>query len=196
MGPYKWKRVYTGKDRQYDGSEWSISRFEQYRTKSDGSVFDPGFDPLWLNEHTARPVIDPLYLAGNIQPDYELDIKRTILEGTTLNCVVVANPSAYNIDQTNPDYLFPVMCFDNDTHLRAVSASDTAVKYGDVQPFQNRAVARDVKVIVKGVQVAESKVTLLEEWASADAAQLKPGKGTVSEPYRIEPGMPQPEAVS
>jgi hypothetical protein len=38
-------------------------------------------------------------------------------------------------------------------------------------------------------------VSLLEEWTGADAAQLKPGKGTVSEPYRIEPGMPQPESI-
>jgi hypothetical protein len=80
-------------------------------------------------------------------------------------------------------------------HLRAVSAFDTAVKFSDFQPFQNRSVARDVKVLVNGAQVAESKVTLLEEWAGADAALLKPGKGTVSEPYRLEPGMPQPVSV-
>jgi hypothetical protein len=191
MGPYQWKRVYTGKDRQYNGSEWSVSRFEQYRTKPD----DGGFDPSRLNEHTARPVIDPLSLAGNIQPGYEMTIKSSSLDGATLKCVLVANPSAYDVDPTNPDTLFPTACFDNDMHLRAVSASDEVVKFDDVQPFQNRSVARDVKVLIKGAQVAEMKVTLLEEWTGADAAQLKPGKGTVSEPYRIEPGMPQPESV-
>jgi hypothetical protein len=191
MGPYQWKRVYTGKDRQYYGSEWSVTRFEQYRTKPD----DGGFDPSRLNEHTARPVIDPFYLAGNIQPNYEMTIKSASVDGATLKCVVVENPSAYDVDPTNPDTLFPTACFDKDMHLRAVSASDEVVKFDDVQPFQNRSVARDVKVLIKGAQVAEMKVTLLEEWTGADAAQLKPGKGTVSEPYRIEPGMPQPESV-
>jgi hypothetical protein len=191
MGPYQWKRVYSGKDRQYYGSEWSVSRFEQYRTKPD----DGGFDPLRLDEHTARPVFDPLYLAGNIKPNYEMTIKSASVDGATLKCVVVENPSAYDVDQTNPVYLFPTACFDNDLHLRAVSAADLVVKFSDVQPFQNRFIARDVKVVVKGVQVAESKVTLLEEWTGADAALLKPGKGTVSVPYRVEPGMPQPESV-
>jgi hypothetical protein len=195
MGPYQWKRVYTSKDQRYDGSEWSVSRFEQYRTKPNGGGFEPGFDPSWLNEHTARPVIDPLYLAGNIKPNYEMTIMSTSLDGTALKCALVENPSDYDVDKTNPDNLFPTACFDNDLHLRVVSASDAAVKYSDVQPFQNRSVARDVKVLARGVQFAESKVTLLEEWTGADAAQLKPGKGAVSEPYRIEPGMPQPESV-
>jgi len=124
-----------------------------------------------------------------------MTVKSASLDGAALQCVLVANPSEYDIDQTNPDYLFPTVCIDNDLHLRAVSAADSAVKYDDIQPFQNRSIARDVKVLVRGVLVAESKVTLLEEWTGADAAQLKPGKGTVSEPYRIEPGMPQPESV-
>jgi hypothetical protein len=191
MGPYQWKRVYTGKDRHYYGSEWSVSRFEQYRTKPD----DGGFDPSTLNRHAARPVIDPLYLAGNIQPNYEMTIKSASQDGVALKCVLVANPSDYNVDQTNPVSLFPTVCFDSDMHLRVVSSSDAAVKYDDIQSFQNRSVARDVKVVVRGAQVAEIKVTLLEEWTGADAAQLKPGKGTVAEPYRIEPGMPQPESV-
>jgi hypothetical protein len=195
MGPYQWKRVYTSKEADYDGSEWSVSHFEQYRTKPNGSGFDPGFDPSAIGSITARPVIDPLYLAGNIQPNYEMTIMTTSLDGAPLKCVLVENPSDYDVDQANPDNRFPTACFDNDLHLRAVSAFDTAVKFSDFQPFQNRSVARDVKVLVNGAQVAESKVTLLEEWAGADAALLKPGKGTVSEPYRLEPGMPQPVSV-
>lgn len=190
MGPYQWKRVYAGKDRQYVGSEWSVSRFEQYRSKSDG-----GFDPSNLSLRVARPVIDPLYLAGNIQPGYEMTIKSASQDGAALKCVLVENPSDYDVDQTNPDNQFPIVCIDSDLHLRVVSSSDAIVKFDDVQPFQNRPVARDVKVVVKGVQAAEMKVTLLEEWTGADAAQLKPGKGVVSAPYRIEPGMPQPESV-
>ncbi len=196
MGPYQWKRVYTSKESDYDGSEWSVSRFEQYRTKPNGSGFDPGFDPLTTGAKSARPIIDPLYLAGNIQPNYEMTIKTVSMDGATLKCVLVENPSDYDVDQTNPETTFPIVCIDDDLHLRAVSTSDTVVKYSDIQPFQNRPVARDVKVMFMGMQVAESKVTLLEEWTGADAAQLKPpGKGTVSEPYRIEPGMPQPESV-
>ncbi len=196
MGPYQWKRVYTGKEQQYDGSEWSVSRFEQYRTKPNGSGFDPGFDPLTLGARSARPIIYPLYLAGNIKPNYEMTIKTVSLDGATLKCVLVENPSDYDVDQTNPDTTFPIVCIDDNLNLRAVSTSDTVMKYSDIQPFQNRPVARDVKVLFMGMQVAESKVTLLEEWTGADAAQLKPpGKGTVSQPFRIEPGMPQPESV-
>jgi len=196
MGPYQWKRVYTGKETRYDGSEWSVSRFEQYRTKPNGSGFDPGFDPSNIGSITARPVIDPLYLAGNIQPNYEMTIMSTSLDGAALKCVLVENPSDYDVDQANPDNRFPTVCIDNDLNVRAVSAADTAVKFSDIQPFQNRSIARDVKVLVNGALFAESKVTLLEEWTGADAAQLKPsGKGTVSEPYRLEPGMPQPVSV-
>jgi hypothetical protein len=195
MGPYQWKRVYASKETDYDGSEWSVSRFEQYRTKPNGSGFDPGFDPSTIGSSTARPVIDPLYLAGNIQPNYEMTIMTTSLDGAALKCVLVENPSDYDVDQTNPDNRFPTVCIDNDLNVRAVSASDTAVKYSDFQPFQNRSIARDEKVLVNGALIAESKVTLLEEWAGADTALLKPGKGTVSEPYRLEPGMPQPESV-
>jgi hypothetical protein len=195
MGPYQWKRVYTSKEAVYDGSEWSVSRFEQYRTKPNGSGFDPGFDPSTIGSSTARPVIDPLYLAGNIQHNYEMTIMSTNLDGAALKCALVENPTDYDVDQTNPDNRFPTVCIDNDLNLRAVSASDTAVKYSDFQPFQNRSIARDVKVLVNGALFAESKVTLLEEWTGADAALLRPGKGAVSEPYRLEPGMPQPESV-
>ena len=81
-------------------------------------------------------------------------------------------------------------------HLRMTLTTDSNVLFDNLQPFQNRSVARDVKVVSHGMQIAEMKVTLLEEWTGADAAQLKPpAKGTVSEPYRIEPGMPQPESV-
>ena len=89
-----------------------------------------------------------------------MTIKSTSLDGATLKCVLLENPSAYDVDPTNPDTLFPTVCFDNDMHLRAVSASATVVKFDDVQPFQNRSVARDVKVLVKGAQVAEMKVSL------------------------------------
>jgi hypothetical protein len=192
MGRYQWKRIYTSHEQNLQGSELSVARFERYRSKPS----DNGFDPYFLNLRAARPVIDPLYQAAGIKPDYELAIQRINTGGMTLNCVAVADPSAIvDIDTTNPDYLFPAMCFDDDSHLRLTSTSDTKVQFEEIQPFQNRAVARDIKVVVKGTLVAEMKVTLLEPWTAPDATQLQPGKGTVSEPYRIEPGMPQPESV-
>ena len=191
LGTYQWKRVYTSKDRMYDGTELSVSRFEQYRSKPD----ENGFDPTTLNPIAARAVIDPLYLAGNILPNYELTVKGAPMDGLTLKCVLVPNPTAYDVDPANPDAQFPTVCFDSNMHLKALLGSNALVKYDDFQPFQGRSVARDVKLVAKGVQLAEAKVTLLEEWAGADAAQLKPGKGIVSEPYQIEPGMPQPVSV-
>ncbi|MGA3345206.1 MAG: thioredoxin family protein [Terracidiphilus sp.] len=192
MGPYQWKRTYSSREPHLDGSEWSLSRFEQYRSKPDAG----GFNPFGLNLRATRPVVDPLYQSANIGPDYEMAITKVNKEGLTLTCVLVADPSAYiDVDESNPDYLFPAMCFDNEMHLRATSTADTMVQLDDIQPFQNRAVARDVKVIAKGAQVAEMKVTLLELWTGADAEQLKPGKGAVPEPYRIEAGHPKPESV-
>ena len=192
MGPYQWKRIYTSREPSLVGSVWSVSRFEQYRSKPD----DGGFNPFLLNLRTARPVIDPLYQTANIKPDYVMAIKRVNAEGMMLNCAAVANPSDYvDTDETNPDYLFPAICFDDKMYLRATLTPDTNVLFDDIQLFQNCAVARDVKVVVKGVQVAEMKVTLLEPWTSSGAEELKPDKNAVSEPYRIEAGHPRPESV-
>lgn len=191
-GPNEWKRVYTSPDPHLNGAEWSVSRFEQYRSKPDGG----GFNPFFLNLRATRPVIDPLYQASNIHPDYEMTIKRVNKEGTILSCVAVANPSAHvDTDETNPDFLFPAMCFDDKMHLRATTTPETNVLFDDIQLFQNRSVARDVKVIDKGVQIAEMKVTLLEPWTFFDDEKLKPDKKAVSEPYRIEAGYPKPESV-
>jgi hypothetical protein len=192
MGPYHWKRVYSSRESYLDGSEWSISRIERYRSKVD----EGRFNPFILNLRATRPIIDPLYQAANVQSDYEMNIKRVSTDGTILNCVMVADPSSHvDVDETNPDYLFPAMCFDDEMHLRATKTPDTLVQFNDLQPFQNRAVSRDVKVIAKGELVTEMKVTLLELWTNADAEQLKPGKGAVSEPYRIEAGQPRPESI-
>jgi hypothetical protein len=189
-GPYQWKRTYTGAEPRLNGSEWSVSRTERYRTKPGGT----GFNTAWANLRVARPVIAPLYQAANVKPDFEMEIKRVGTSGIMLNCVSVADPSRY-ADQADPDWLFPTWCFDGDMHLRLVSAGATSVQFDDIQAFQNHAVARDVRVIVDGKLTTEMKVSLLEPLAEADAERVKPDKDALSEPYTIEPGFPMPESV-
>jgi hypothetical protein len=186
---YQWRRTYSSSEQEYSGWEMSLSRFERYRSKSRG-----GFNPSTMNERVGRPVVDPLYLAGNIKPDYELDGKRFSPAGTVLNCVSVVNPWRY-ADQSNPDLQFPNMCFDNDMHLQLESTNDNVVQFGDLQPFQDHFVARDVKILQHGTLTSEIKVTVLEPLAAPDAGLTKPGKDGVLEPYHIEPGMPWPEST-
>ena len=100
--------------------------------------------PARWTYRVGRPVVDPLFLAGNIKPDYELDGKRFSPAGTVLNCVSVVNPWRY-ADQSNPDLQFPNLCFDNDNHLQLESINDTVEQFGDLQPFQDHFVARDVR---------------------------------------------------
>jgi len=186
---YQWRRVYSSSEQEYSGWEMSLSRLERYRGKSRG-----GFNPGTMNDRVARPVTDPLYLAGNIKPDYELDGKRFNPAGTVLNCVSVVNPGRYG-DQSNPDLQVPNMCFDNDMHLLFESTNDTVVQFGDLQPFENHFVARDVKIMQHGNMQSEIKVTVLETMTAPDAGLTKPGKDAILEPYHPEPGMPRPESV-
>lgn len=197
-GPYQWRRTYTGVDPRLNGSEWSVSKTEQYLSKPGREMFSH----YMLILRVTRPVTDPLYQAANIQPDYEMDIRRVNTAGITLNCVSVVNSARYigqtndfTDDRVNPEWLFPTMCFDNDYHLRLTTSSGTNVQLEDVQLFQGRAVARDVKVIDKGNLIAEMKVSVLEAPATVDAALIKPPKDAVPEPYQIEPGFPKPESV-
>jgi hypothetical protein len=87
------------------------------------------------------------------------------------------------------------MCFDGDSHLRLTVAGDTSVQFDDLQPFQGRTVARDVKVIQKGNLIAAMKVTLLEPLENASAELVRPAKNAIAQPYIIEPGFPAPEPV-
>jgi hypothetical protein len=188
-GRDRWRRIYTSARPEWDGSEWSLSDTERYRTKSPTGYFAS----TALNTRVSRPVVDPLYQAANIKPDYEMDIRRATTGGVTLNCVSVVDPSRY-VDDTNPDFLFPTMCFDSDMHLRLTVAGKTSVQFDDIQPFQGRFVSHDVKVIQEGNLIAEMKVSLLES-TTADAAEVKPPDNALREPYIIEPGQPRPESV-
>ncbi len=190
LGPEQWARIFKSPEQRLTGSEWSVSETSQFQSKPN----KVGFEHRLLVLRVARPVIDPLYQAANVQSDYEMDVKRVTTAGVTLNCVSVIDPQRY-ADQTNPDWLFPTMCFDNDYHLRLTATSDTTVQFEDLQPFAGRTVARDVKVLFNGALIAEMKVTLLESLADANADLVKPAKDAISEPYTIEPGHPKPVSV-
>ena len=189
-GPYKWRRVYQGGTPNLNGTEWSLSKFEHYQTKPG----ETGFSYRALNLRVARPAVDPMYQAANIHPDYDLQVRRVNTAGVALNCVSVPDPKRY-AEETNPDWLFATMCFDPDMHLRLTVAGDTSVQFEDLQPFQGRMVARDVKVIQKGNLIAAMKVTLLEPLENASAELLKPGKNAIAQPYVIEPGFPAPVPI-
>lgn len=191
IGPYQWRRDFTGTVAGTNGSEWSVSRLERYETRNEQHFIGRRFITLRI----ARPVIDPLYQSVNIQPDYPMDASRVKLDPLILTCVNVINPRQY-AEETNPDWLFPTTCFDPDGHLRVTNAGDTSVQFDEIQPFQNRAVARHVKVISQGKLASEMKVTLLEPWdPAANGGLMTPAKNAAQEPFKREPGMPMPVSV-
>lgn len=190
LGPSQWARTFKSPELRLTGSEWNVAETEQYQSKPS----KVGFDHRLLVLRVARPVIDPLYQSANIKPEYEMDVKRVTTAGVKLNCVSVVDPQRY-ADQANPDWLFPTMCFDNEYHLRLTAVSDTTVQFEDLQPFEGRTVARDVKVIFNGALIAEMKVTLLEPLADTSADLVKPAKDAILEPYTIEPGHSKPVSV-
>jgi hypothetical protein len=187
---YQWRRTFAGSDPSMDGTNWSVSRFEHYKTKArgDGMPYD------MLNMRVAGPVVEPLYLAANIKPDYQMEIKRVSTAGIALNCVSVVNPFQY-AQFTSPDTISSTLCFDADLHLRLITAGNTQVMFDDIQLFQGRAVPHDVKVIVDGKLDAEMKIVVLEALPTIDAEVLKPAKSAISSPYTVEPGLAQPESI-
>lgn len=187
-GPYQWKRVYTSSDENLNGTEWSISRREQFMAKR--GIRRSGYSGLLLR--VTRPVLNPLYQAANIKPDYEMNVIRTTTAGVTLNCASVVDGSRY-VD--SPEFLFATTCFDQDLHLRLTVAGDTSVELDDVQMFEGRAVARDVKVIQTKTLLEEMKVSLLEPLPPGAEASIKPPADAVPEPFMVEAGFPHPESV-
>jgi hypothetical protein len=86
--------------------------------------------------------------------------------------------------------MFPRSCLDDANRVRLLSYGETAVLFNQQQKFGEHWVSRDVKLSVKGLLMAEMKVTLLEPLAPADAALVAPGKGAVAQPYERQPGDP------
>jgi hypothetical protein len=189
IAPDQWRRTFTGPPGM-NFSEWSVSRLEKYQSKPGHDQFDAIADNLRF----ARSVIDPLAQAANIHPDYVMEVKSGSFGGITLSCVSVANPHSYAPSE-NTDEFFPTYCFDPDSHLRLIVSGKTTTQFDDIQMFQGRAVAHDVKVRQDGKLDTEMKVSVLEPMADANADRVKPGKDAVVQPYAIEPGLPRPESV-
>ncbi len=183
-GRYQWKRTYKSGTEEFNGTEWSVSRLERFRPKPNGDWFDYH----QLDDKVAGSVIEPLYQSGNIKPEYGMTLKRVNL-GVMLNCVYVTDPKQY-AGEGDADTMFPKTCLDDANRLRLTSYGETVVQFNQQQMFQNRWVSRDVKMSVKGILMAEMKVTLLEPLAAADMEQVKPGKGAVAQPYERQPGDP------
>lgn len=190
VGPSRWARAFKSTEQSLTGDEWSVSETARYESKPS----KVGFDLQLLDSRVARPVIDPLFQTALIEPGYEMDVKHVTTAGIVMNCVAVSDPPR-PVDQANPDWLFPTMCFDSDSRLRLTATPDTTVKFEDQQPFEERAVARDVKVMSNGALIAEMKVKQLEPLADADGDLVKPAKGAIALPYTIEPGHPKPVSV-
>jgi len=189
IAPDQWRRTFTGPPGM-NFSEWSVARLEKYQSKPG---HDP-FDAIADNNKFARPVIDPLGQSANIHPDYEMEAKKGDFGGTTLTCVSVVNPYRYAPGEDTDAY-FPTYCFDPDAHLRLIMSGKTITQFDDIQIFQGRAVAHDVKVRIDGKLDSEMKVSLLESLADANPDRVKPGKDAVPQPYAIEPGLPRPESI-
>jgi hypothetical protein len=189
VAPDQWRRTFTGPPGM-NFSEWSAARLEKYQSKPGHDQFDAIAD----NIKFARPVIDPLAQAANIHSDYEMEVKKGNFGGITLTCASVVDPHRYAPGE-NTDEFFPTYCFDPDSHLRLIVSGKTTTQFDDVQVFQGRAVAHDVKVRIDGKLDSELKVSLLEPLADANADRVKPGKDAVPQPYAIEPGLPRPESI-
>jgi Thioredoxin-like len=111
---------------------------------------------------------------------------KRVNAGVILNCVYVLNPVRYSGD-LDPDNLFVKSCFDDNSRLRLTSSADTAIQFSGYQVFQNRAIARSIKISQRGNLVADIKVTLLEPWSAAEGdSLLTPPKDAVFQPYQRE----------
>lgn len=187
---YLWKRTYFSSEPSLEGSQWSISRTAHFQTLSKAYPFEHHL----LTLRITRPVVDPLYQAANIKPDFQMQIQKVSTGGITLFCISVVDPARY-APKTDPDFLFPTYCFDTDLHLHLVVAGDTTVQFLNLQPFQNRMVARKVQVIERGRLISQMTVSTLEPWSPVNATLLDPPPGAAPQPYSIEPGQPQPEPV-
>jgi hypothetical protein len=185
----QWRRAFSGPPGM-NFSEWSVSRLEKYQSKQGHD----SFDAVAANVRFTRAVINPLALAANIHPDFRMEARRGDLGGITLTCVSVANPHSYAPNE-NPDEFFPTYCFDQDSHLRVIVSGKRTVQFDDIQVFQGRAVAHDVKVRIDGKLDTEMNVSVLEPLADANPDRVKPGKDAVVQPFAIEPGLPRPEPV-
>lgn len=186
---YHWRRTYTSPEQAWSGSEWRTSKSQHYGT----SRRHDNFARYLMNLRVGNPVVDPLYQVANVRPEEPLLVERVNTAGLALNCTSLAHPPA-DYGRT-PEWIIPTMCFDSDFHLRLIHSENTVVQFLDLQPFQSRAVAREVQVIVSGRLIAQMNVTVLENSAKIDDSLLKPAADAEALPLILEPGDPQPVPV-
>jgi len=177
-GPDTWKRTYTGK--KYSGTEWSVTGTDRYQEKGNPKV---NFDHAKLDLRVGVPTVNPLLLASGFKPEYEFS-GGLLSTPVQMTCIMVAPAQ-------NPGNAIPTYCFDAESHLRLVNAPETAFQLDDYQMFQNRAVAKDLKVSSNKHLASTIKVVLLEPLSPADAAMVKPPSNAVSQPYSRVPGDPK-----
>ena len=185
---YQWSRTYKSLQPSWSGSEWRLSRLE----RDVAAPKHEQFDREMLQKRVMQPVIDPLWQLAALLPDAQLTLNRITTDGKTINCVAPAS----SIHAQNPEWELPTLCFDTDLRLQLVSSSTRVIQYEDFQPFQGRAVARTVRVLINGHVDSEMKITQLESFDSASNADvMKPPATAVLQPYTLEPGDPAPESV-
>ncbi|HEX8812748.1 MAG TPA: energy transducer TonB [Terracidiphilus sp.] len=186
-GRYQWNRIYSSPTDTWNGTLWRVSHIEQYELRPKNT--DVAAD--LLNQRVARPVINPMYQVPIVPPEAMLGISRVSLgDGQNFDCVSVPNPDAL-VPHEETAWIMPTMCFDNELRLRLVSSGDTVIQFMDFQPFQDRVVARTVRVLLHGVISSEMKVMLLEDFDPAiNGAFLKPPAKAILQPYTIEEGDP------
>jgi hypothetical protein len=186
---YHWRRTYTSSQQEWTGSEWRVGKAHRFVTRHKHLDFEDD----WLTSRIARPVVNPLYQIDDIRPDDTLLVKRETTGDLVLNCTSLAHPvEAYG---RMPEWIVPTMCFDSDLHVRVMRSENILGQFFDLQPFQGRAIARDIQLIVNGRLYCEMKVTLLESIENVDQALVKPDADTIEQPFVIESGDPQPVAT-
>ncbi len=188
--PYRWHRIYSGQRKNWNGSEWSVSKVERYaKTERHEEL-----DDYSLMFRIARPLIDPLFQIANIKPTDQLVVRRVDASDMSVNCVSLSPKSAAERGK-KPGWMVPTMCFDDDSHLRVIRSEETILEFNDIQMFEGRAVARDVRISESGHLSAEIKVKLLEGMESLDDGILKPTPDAVFRAYVVERGWPKPISV-
>jgi hypothetical protein len=189
-GPYRWHRAYNSERENWNGSEWSLSKVERYAK----SQRHQALDDYSLMFRIARPLTDPLFQIANIKPTDQLAIRRVDASDMSLNCISLSPKSASERGK-KPGWMVPTMCFDDDSHLRVIRSEETILEFNDIQLFEGKAVARDVRISDSGHLSAEIKVNLLEEMDGSNDEILKPPADAVFRPYVVERGSPKPVSV-
>ncbi len=175
-GPWAWHRVYT--EKKVTAQEWATTRANHLTTKESNKL-----DLAKLDARVATPLTNPLFQAANYTSDVNLDGVAGTFAGMTLNCVEVKDAAAHS-GKTDPDLLFPMLCFDmKDSTLRFVKSTFTLITYSEFKPLASRSVATKMDVNYGGKTFTTAEITTLEPLGASDQAQVAPSGKTIPQPY-------------